>query len=226
MGYFVRWDTTNPKNPRAILCRLFIPSLDSTGTANPNFLILPVISSTGVSTTASPNSWITGTILDSVAPGNAAGSYQGWFADNVIALWIRCLNPNGDTIVQRANTARGASYSAYSYDSRQGYIYTPAGSTVAVTKRGGAVMNPATSQTQSEFLATLPASVEIALVMLSPHGAAQLTAIPTCTVTAPSVASPNPFWTDIGNFVNSLPVNIKKETFVYSSQIQLENRDP
>ncbi len=232
VGYFVRWDTTtNPNNPRATLCRLSIPAVNSTGQANSNFLILPVTytsSGTTTTTTASPSAWITGPILDNVAPGNAAGSYQGWFADNVIAIWIRCLDSNGNTIVLRGNTAQGATYAPYCYDSRQGYRYTPLGSTTALIERGGNVvpMSLSPGTTQSEFLATLPASVEIALVILSSRGAAQLTAIPTYTVTTPSAATPDAFWTDITTFVNGLPPNIKKQAFVYSSQIQIETRQP
>jgi len=229
VGYFVRWDTTNLKNPRATLCRLFIPAVNSTGQASPNFLIVPVTTSSGA-TTASPNAWTTGgatnSVLDSAAPGNAAGSYQGWFADNVIALWIRCLDPNGNTIVLRG---KGTTYTPYCYDSRQGYTYTPTGAATPVIERGGSVILPSNAlgtAAQPEFLATLPASVEIALVILSSRGAAQLTAVPTYTVTAPSTTTPNPFWTDITNFVSSLPPDIKKQTFVYSSQIQIETRQP
>ncbi len=106
IGYFVRWDTqTNPQNPRAVLCRFFVnlTSRDpATGaiTANPNFLI-----------SSQPNTWLSDTLLDRVAPANATNNYLGLFAENVIGMWVRCLDSGGQVI-----TASGTTF-----NSRTGY---------------------------------------------------------------------------------------------------------
>jgi prepilin-type N-terminal cleavage/methylation domain-containing protein len=109
IGYFVRWDTqTNPQNPRAVLCRFFVNltarnSATGAVTANPNFLI-----------SSAPNTWLSGNksdVLNRVAPANPANDYLGLFAENVIGMWVSCLDSGGQVI-----TASGTNF-----DSRTGY---------------------------------------------------------------------------------------------------------
>jgi len=105
IGYFVRWDTQSPQNPRAALCRFFVnlTSRDpATGaiTANPNFLI-----------SSQPDTWLSDSVLDRVAPANAANDYLGLFAENVIGMWVRCIDSGGQVI-----TASGTTF-----NSRTGY---------------------------------------------------------------------------------------------------------
>jgi len=90
VGYFVKWDDTNAANPRPVLCRFFVNpgNLDSAGTAvpDPHFLIY-----------ASPNKWVTDTEIEAVAPGDnkEENNYKGLFAENVIGMWIDCLDKDG-----------------------------------------------------------------------------------------------------------------------------------
>jgi prepilin-type N-terminal cleavage/methylation domain-containing protein len=105
IGYFVRWDKTNPQNPRAVLCRFFVnlTSRDPTGavTANPNFLI-----------SSQPNAWLSNDVLNRVAPvPTAANGYLGLFAENVIGMWVSCLDSGGAVIAASGTT----------FNSRSGY---------------------------------------------------------------------------------------------------------
>jgi hypothetical protein len=98
VGYFVQWDLSNANNPQASLCRLFVNSSDTA-----NFLIYGY-----------PLKWITTQVLASVASANGTTSppYQGLLTQNVIGLWVNCLDPYGNAI---AKTSTGG------FDSRTGY---------------------------------------------------------------------------------------------------------
>ena len=106
IGYFVRWDKTNPQNPRAVLCRFFVNLTarnTTTGavTANPNFLI-----------SDQPNAWLSNDVLNRVAPvPTAANGYLGLFAENVIGMWVSCLDSGGAVIAASGTT----------FNSRSGY---------------------------------------------------------------------------------------------------------
>jgi prepilin-type N-terminal cleavage/methylation domain-containing protein len=71
VGYYVKWDASDPGRPQARLCRVFIDSAD------PNFLVYQ-----------NPGSWITDAILEAAAPASPAQNYRGLLAENVIGLWI------------------------------------------------------------------------------------------------------------------------------------------
>jgi len=212
VGYFVRWDSSNPANPRAMLCRFFVnPESPASPT---NYLV----------ETGTP--WLTSSIIEAVAPGlkntsDPSLSYKGWFTDNVIGLWIRPLDPTGSPILNKASgattTALGTAYNAtapsYSFDSRQGYSYK-VGSTVYL-KSG--FKDPSNTY---QIANTLPPFVEIAIVLLDSRAASRVTQIPTYTQTAPTATS---FWTDINNFVASLPPGVRQGARVYSTRIALRN---
>jgi len=114
IGYFVRWDTqANPQNPRAALCRFFVNltarnSTTGAVTANPNFLI-----------SSQPNTWLSDAVIDRVAPANAANDYLGLFAENVIGMWVRCLDSYKVEITK--DSAGNTITPARTFNSRSGY---------------------------------------------------------------------------------------------------------
>lgn len=198
VGYFVRWDVTKASNPRAMLCRFFVKQGDA------NYQIL-----------SQPENWLTSSIIDNVAPGtvdsaNPANSYKGWFADNVIGLWVRCLDPNGNPIV---TDGLGTGYSQYAYDSRRAYRYSPG--TSAVIKSGYQDLTG-----NLNILSNLPDSVEVALVILDNQAAERLSSKPSYGISSPSLES---FWKDIDQFVKSLPEPVRKGARVYSARIKLND---
>jgi hypothetical protein len=169
----------------------------------------------------SPNAWLSDAILNSAAPGvkdtaNPASSYKGWFADNVIGIWARPLDPQGNVITK---TALNSPLLNYAYDSRKGYRYTATSGTKTATVIKSGFNSAGTIY---QILATLPASVEIAIVILDSSSAALLTKKPSYPATAPTADS---FWKDISTFVDSLPEPVRRGARVYSSRITLENAD-
>ena len=105
VGYFVKWNTDNASNPKPYLCR-FSAENSPTGT---NFYIY-----------SSPNAWLSDSIINAVAPADQASAYQGLIAENVVALFVQCLDKYGQPV---ATNAAGIPFSANPrFDSRQGYI--------------------------------------------------------------------------------------------------------
>lgn len=207
IGYFIRWDKTTPSNPKAILCRFLVNPSDTS-----NYLIY-----------TNPTEWLSNALLDTVAPGTQnvatpANSFKGWFADNVIGLWVRPLYWNPQTknwapIIQHGSA--GTPYSNYAYDSRLGYSYSYGGSTFL--KSG--YVDTATST--DCILNTIPGAIEIVIVMLDATAAKMLTSVPAYNVTSPpTIAS---FWSDINSFVNNLPSSLRSSARVYSSIVQLQS---
>jgi uncharacterized protein (TIGR02599 family) len=218
VGIFVQWDkVTNPKNPKAMLSEFQIDpaTTNATGstTPNTNFEIYPP---TPIGSWTS-TSWLTTSLVGSYAPSPSTSgyNYQGWVADNVVALWARCLDQYGQPITLNA---AGLQFNAnpYSFDSRQGY------KTSSGLVKGGVPGNPTTA------LSALPHTVELAIVVLDPASALRLTTVP-----AYSVTTPGNFWTDINTFMtSSLPsamhVTLKSgETLagarLYTTRMDLEN---
>ena len=124
VGYFVRWDTSG-RAPKPILCRFFLNPNE------PDFRIYE-----------DPANWLTSALLDKVAPGTAASSYAGLFAENVVAIWFRCLDRNGKAFPGR------------DFDSRVGKEST------FETDAGG-----------SRVLKRLPAAVQVSFVMIDSRAA-------------------------------------------------------
>ncbi len=231
VGYFIRWDTTTyPNNPRAILCRLFINPGD------PNYFI-----------NSTTQSWLTPAILDSAAPGTNTGTpsaYQGWFADNVIGLWVRCLDANGVPITQTAPAAGSGKTSPvttnYSFDSRLGYMSTDASSSSRLIAKY-AYYDPGSVQTT--VAGALPSTIEIAIVLLDSSAAlrikaplssasyAPFTLTPAITASPAALSpytknSPADFWNDINFFLSNLKTSqplVAKGAHVYSIRVPLVN---
>jgi len=143
-GYFVRWDGFRP-----LLCRLSISNPD------PNFLIY---SQSGGSV-----AWLTDAILETAAPANKAGLYKGLIAENVVALFVQCLDAKGRPITR---SYAGAAFVgvANGFDSRQGF-----------TDGSGVKTGDYTDATGTKLpLCVLPASVRVSFVLIDPESAARL----------------------------------------------------
>ncbi len=193
VGYFIRWDTSQPGVAKAQLCRFQAIPSDAA-----NFLIY------GDSTGAAVN-WLAPGILSAVAPASASTNYKGWIADNVIALWIRCLNSQGQPIVA---TASGTTLNGgYGFDSRQGF-----------TDPAGTRQHPAPA---------LPPVVEITLVTVDARTALRIAA-PLRAV----ADSPANFGKDRGTpgslayFLDQLPAPVKPGVEVFSTRVFLKNAGP
>ena len=109
VGYFVKWNTDKPSNPRPYLCRFSAEnSTNSTNAAN--FLIY-----------SSPSAWLSDSVIAKVAPANSTNAYQGLIAENVVALFVQCLDKYGQPITRNA---AGNPFANALFDSRQGFTYS------------------------------------------------------------------------------------------------------
>jgi hypothetical protein len=94
------------------------------------------------------NNWVNKTILDQVAPATSAKGYVGLFADNVIGFWARCYDSGGNLI------STGGTF-----DSNTGY----------------AVKDSSGNSVMQAPQYSLPASVDISVVLLDSRAASQVT---------------------------------------------------
>lgn len=182
IGYFVQWVTETNNSittRRPVLCRLYLNQTNAAYPANLN----------------AGGTWLNDNLLTN-APGNAAGSYRGWFADNVHSIWFRALDANGAPITTNASSV---AFPNGSFDSRQGYL--------SGTNR---IMGPA-----------LPASVEVAVIVMNPHRLQGNTV----TYTVPPGLGSNPanFWSDIQSAMNdtAIPRQIRESLRLYSTRVPL-----
>lgn len=136
VGYFVRWDESDASNPRSLLGRFYVNPTSA------DYLIH-----------TSPDAWITDAVLNSVAPAvrtDTDSSYMGLFVENVIGLWVQCLDSSGQVITMNDT---GVAFAGATYDSRQGYTDSEG----TVRTRGA-----------------LPVAVKLSLVMLNSRTAARI----------------------------------------------------
>jgi prepilin-type N-terminal cleavage/methylation domain-containing protein len=235
VGYFIQWNTSPPysaSKPQPQLYRFFQNPTD------PYYYIY-----------SNPTAWLTPTVLGNVNPAPSASgySYQGWFADNVIGLWVRCLDANGVPITQTA-TAVGKPALAqtlnYSFDSRLGYCSSNAGGTTPAYIPKSAYYDPGSGQ--NIIAGALPSTIEIAIVLLDTQAAQRLkgpytsisyspyTMSPTYTGISGAPAavspytsnSPADFWNDINTFLSNLKASqplVAKGAHVYSIRVPLVN---
>jgi len=195
IGYFVRWDTTSqPGTAKAQLCRFFVDPAETT-----NYQIY------SREADDTPTDWLTASTLDQVAPATEAGEYRGWFADNVIALWILCIDSQDRPILK---TAAGVTLNGgYGFDSRQGYENPSAG--------------------REQLPSALPASVEISLVTVDSRTARRIQA----PISA-APGSPANFHKDqntpgsLAHFIANLPTEIRAGVQVFSTRVYLKNAPP
>lgn len=182
VGYFVKWDTSGGQ-PKAQLCRYFVNPSDTA-----NYLIYNKSGGAAVN-------WLSN--VSAVAPSTTS-NFQGWFADNVIGFWVRCLDDQGEPIKRTADGTELTN--GYGFDSRQGF-------TDSLGK-----IHPAPA---------LPAAVDIAMVTLDQRTASRLTS----PLTVPAGA-PETFQKDITDFVDSLPPQIKPGAQIFSTRVYLQNYRP
>lgn len=142
IGYFVRWNTDNPSNPRPVLSRFLVAN--STNTPN-NFLIY-----------SQPSAWLSDQILNDVAPASKARAYEGLVAENVVALFVDCLDASGDII--RTNAA-GGNFGGTVFDSRRGYLARSATNASII---------------ETNIACSLPATVRIGFVVMDNRSAARI----------------------------------------------------
>jgi hypothetical protein len=193
IGYFVRWDTSQPGSARATLCRFQVDPADASGNKNANYNLYDLNSTTG-----QPANWLVP--IPTVAPA-VAPSYQGWFADNVIALWVRCLDSQNQPITE--NAAGTQLNFGYGFDSRQGY-----------TDSQG-LIHPAPA---------LPYAVEIAIVAVDSRTALKIqTPLVAVTTTPGDFDKGSGTSGSVAYFMNNLPATIKPGAELFTTQIILRN---
>jgi len=180
VGYFVRWDNNPPGKAQAQLCRFFVEPSDSS-----NYLIY----TTGSSWTSAAS-----TVASATTP-----KYMGWLSDNVIALWIRCLDSSGQPITK--NAAGQVLNGGYGFDSLQGY------------QEASGIIHLAPA---------LPPCIEIALVVIDSRTVQRIKA-----PIMPVVTTPEDFSKDaktVGSilyFMDHLPPDIKAGARMFSTRVFL-----
>jgi type II secretory pathway pseudopilin PulG len=214
VGYAVTWGTTPAGAPQPLLCRMFL----NTTQAGPQLTQIQT-------NTTAPNQWANTNLVTTYAPANLTGGYQGWLADNVIALYVRALDPimNPITATARGAMIVGPSPTQYGwapgallvylynfagapsvdqYDSRQGYQYVTG------------------TTTNNIFGPALPAAIEIAIVVAEPKDISTLTSPLTNSVYATNgYVATNDMWVNVTNYMAGLPSTLKKNARVYSTII-------
>lgn len=206
LGYFVRWDTTtDPNTPRAILCRLFVNPENPS--APQNYLI-----------NSKPSEWLSpgGNTkwLDTTAPGDAASNYKGWFVDNVIALWVRCLDASGNPIVQQPQPGSASVLTTnFRFDSRSGYLTS-----------GGLIKNGYKDASGNyRMVCALPAKVEFALVVIDAATASRVKPEDLTALQNYLSVDPRNFSQEIDAYINQLPPRIRSGARIYTSTVNLQN---
>jgi hypothetical protein len=177
VGYYLIRDlnTSEPRQSRLQLRRLYIEPETAAGSVK--YLVYN-----------SQNTWFQDTLLEEFAPGTVdadkTSGQKGWVADGILAMWIRCLDPEGRPILTNANgDTRG-----YAFQSREGYSYvSPA--------TDSKVLYPAGKPVAGVPKPALPAFIEIALVCASPRDAALIQSLPT-----PAAGNPAEFFDEVEDF--------------------------
>ncbi len=145
-----------------------------------------------------PTSWITDSLIQNYAPATASSGYAGLLADNILGLWVQALDPRGNPIQQSVG------YPGENFDSRLPYSYTNTVYPAVQTTNGPGV---------------LPASVQIAILVLDARTAKRLTGSEKPTVSSLS----GHFWSDIQSFTSTLPPVIQKGAEIQTVTVDLAN---
>jgi len=204
VGYFVRWESTT-QGPRPRLCRFFLSAYN----------MQPVLR--GLQATASNAEWITSDLINQYAPGDASNGYAGWMADDVLAFYVRALDPNMKPIVNYSRAIADVafnstgSYAVFGsavgastgnrFDSRKGYQY----------------IRPDSGARVDRFGPTFPAAVELILICAPLREIRKLSSIPQM---APS-SDPSMLWSDVSTYINSLPKSVGRSVRIYSTVVPL-----
>jgi type II secretory pathway pseudopilin PulG len=205
VGYFVQWGTTPSGAPQPLLCRMFLNSAQ----AAPQLALLEA-------STTTTNQWANTALATNYAPADLNDGYQGWLADNVLALYARALDPGLNPITTHARTITGVGNGAYNYeglyvimststvgtssvnqyDSRQGYQYVTSGNTTNV------------------YGPVLPAAIELAIVVAEPKDISRLVSPVYASSTYDATKD---MWTNVNTFMTSLPSSLRKSARAYST---------
>lgn len=183
VGYFLRWNTATTGVARGELCRYYTDPADGG-----NYRVY-------TKENGLPANWLAN--IDTVAPG-AAGNYRGWFADNVIAFWVRLLDAKDRPITANADGDKISG--GYGFDSTRGYRDAD----------GLIYKAPA-----------FPAAVEIALVTVEPTAASRIT-----TPLHAQSNGPDRFYDDIDSFIAGLPPAVKVGAQLYTTKVYLQTSLP
>jgi prepilin-type N-terminal cleavage/methylation domain-containing protein len=197
VGYFVKWDTSAANDPRPQLCRFFVnpSSTETSGTIvpNPNYLIFD----------QSPTRWLSGSLIDAVAPATKASGYLGLFGENVIGFWIRSYGLDGQELPR-------------SFDSRTGYDCQFKSTSPSGIKQ---------TWTEKRYL---PARVQVSIAQVDSHyaprlglGASRLRQI----VQAPDIHDATEFLAKFRQDATSSAVlaPLLPGVRIYSTEVQLSN---
>jgi hypothetical protein len=211
VGYVVRWGTTPSGAPQPLLCRMFL----NTAQAAPQLAQLQAATPT--------TQWANTSLVSTYAPADLNDGYQGWVADNVLALYVRALDPTMTPITQYARKVTGMSALQYyqgglytvlgatagassisgnlvQYDSRQGYQYTSSGNTIDM------------------YGPSLPAAIEIVIVAAEPKDIGRLpTTLPASVFASTTYNANSDMWVNVTNYMAGLPSSLKKSARAYST---------
>jgi prepilin-type N-terminal cleavage/methylation domain-containing protein len=141
--------------------------------------------------------WMSDALIQLNAPATASSGYAGLMAENVLGLWVQALDPQGNPIQQSAG------FAGENFDSRLPYAYT---NTVYGT------------QPNTNVAPVLPASVQIAIVIIDSRTAKRLTGVN--PKEKPSAITGN-FWSDIQNFYSNLPSAIQKGAEIQTTTVEI-----
>ncbi|MBC8002243.1 MAG: prepilin-type N-terminal cleavage/methylation domain-containing protein [Opitutaceae bacterium] len=150
VGYFVKWDESNPANPRPILCRFYA----SESASGANFL---VYSQAGGSV-----KWLSDQIINAVASADKANGYQGLIAENAVALFVQCLDARGKPI---ETDYHGTAFANKGFNSRLGFRDASGAKTADFTDATGA----------KSPICVLPPMVRLSFVLIDARAAARIT---------------------------------------------------
>ena len=177
VGYFVISDTSssNSANWRLQLRRVYIEPETSGSIANPNYFLY---SGSNSVTASGTTPWMTPALSGSYALPIASSTnsatvtdlsngLEGWVADGVLAMWVRCLDKSGNPILTSATNSTVSNI----------YTYPQYNSSVAYSSTNSSTVDqyyyPAGSYT------ALPAYVDVAIACLAPSEMARIKSLPT-----------------------------------------------
>jgi len=167
--------------------------------------------------TSSPE-WASENLVNTSAPGTADSGFQGWFADNILAIYARALDPNMAPITNYARQLSGPAVNT----STLGVVFSGSATGNATlgsfdSGRGYQFLRAADNVTVNRFGPALPAAVELVVISAPPSVIRQLKVAPT----AVRSADPTRMWDDINAFISSLPPNVKNAARTYSTIVPL-----
>lgn len=212
VGYFLRWDTSIPDRPHPFFCRFSLDPRQSEAAAQ-------ALRANGADT-----AWINTALADTQAPGDQDNGFQGWLADNILAFYVRVLDPEMSALTRQARQVRRMYYPASlspnfviefsspnqsagplidgnRFDSRLGYQYQRTSDGRFVDRYGPA----------------LPPLVELIVIAAPPKAVGRLTVKPAI----PNSNDPAKVWEDVDAFIAGLPEAVRREAKIYSTLIAL-----